>query len=399
MSNSPTILATKATLLAGTSLTVMANATISPALPALRDHFATVISIDTLVGMVMTLPSLAVAIFAAPLGSLADRFGKRRLLLWSLIVYAAGGLSGWFAESFTTLLGGRLVLGLGVAGLMTAVTALVADLFEGPQRNLFLGQQGAAQSVGGVVFLLAGGLLASLGWRWPFLIYGASLLVWMMAWQMTVKSPARQIEDGIQKSDPLPLRSITIIVLSAFFAMVAFYIVPTKLPFLLRSIGVEAPWLGGVTVAATTLTAAITSLLYRFLRARFREGLLLALVFASMAIGYAIIAYAAIEYKSLAGVIAGAAIAGVGVGGIMPLLSTALFNQVPASRRGTAAGLLTAGVFTGQFISPLISAPIAQNLGYGKAFAVFSGVLAIAALFTLAQTGLGVNGISTLRTP
>ena len=54
--------------------TIMANATIAPSLPSLRAHYAGVPSIDTLAGLLITLPSLAVVLTAGLVGWLADRF-------------------------------------------------------------------------------------------------------------------------------------------------------------------------------------------------------------------------------------------------------------------------------------------------------------------------------------
>ena len=71
------------------SLTVMANATIAPALPGLRDHFGDTPGIETLAGLVVTLPSLFVVLTAGLFGILVDRFDN-----W---------LTAWLAEGFEPL--------------------------------------------------------------------------------------------------------------------------------------------------------------------------------------------------------------------------------------------------------------------------------------------------------
>ena len=73
------------------SLTVMANATIAPALPGLRDHFGDTPGIETLAGLVVTLPSLFVVLTAGLFGILADRFDKRPLVMLSMVTWISGG--------------------------------------------------------------------------------------------------------------------------------------------------------------------------------------------------------------------------------------------------------------------------------------------------------------------
>jgi MFS family permease len=140
--------ATAAVLLIA-SMTIMANATIAPSLPGLRDHFAATPEIETLSGLLLTLPSLAILLSAGLWGAMADRFNRQWLLVGSGLLYALGGTSGLWADSFEAMLAGRAVLGLGVAGTMTLAMTWGADLWHGEARARFLGRQGAAMSVGG----------------------------------------------------------------------------------------------------------------------------------------------------------------------------------------------------------------------------------------------------------
>ena len=69
------------------------------------------------------------------------------------------------------------VLGIAVGMSMTIVITLIADYFEGMERQKFVGLQIAFMSLGGIIFIGLGGVLADIGWRYPFLIYLFSLLV------------------------------------------------------------------------------------------------------------------------------------------------------------------------------------------------------------------------------
>ncbi|WP_263862365.1 MFS transporter [Deinococcus detaillensis] len=161
------------TLLLLSALTIMAGATIAPALPAMQDHFASQPNVQLLVKLALTIVGLAIALSAPLSGVLADRYGRRPVLIGSLLLYALGGASGLMVSSLGMLLVGRVVLGLAVAGTMTASGALINDFFSGPARGQFLSQQAAFSSFGGAVLLPLGGVLACAVWH----LFGGALLV------------------------------------------------------------------------------------------------------------------------------------------------------------------------------------------------------------------------------
>lgn len=142
------------TLLVAGTLTVMAGATIAPGLPAMQAAYAAEENADFLVRLVLTLPALFIVIGAPLAGFLTDRFGRKRLLLFSAILYAAAGSSGFFLDSLTLILIGRVLLDLAVAGIMTSVTTLIADYFTGDERAHLLGLQAIFMALGGVVFIV-----------------------------------------------------------------------------------------------------------------------------------------------------------------------------------------------------------------------------------------------------
>lgn len=167
----------QATLLLASTLTIMAGATIAPALPAIRREFATVPNAVVLVGLVLTMHGLFIAVGAPVIGALADRYGRRWLLLVSTVVYALAGGSGFVLDSLMAILVGRAVLGLAVAGVMVTVTALITDYYEDNRREIVLGRQAAFTSFGGVLLLPLAGVLADIDWQVPFLVYTVALLL------------------------------------------------------------------------------------------------------------------------------------------------------------------------------------------------------------------------------
>ena len=105
-------------------------------------------------------------------GRLADLFGRRRLFVVGLVVFAISSLLSGLAWSEASLIGFRALQGLGGALLVPAALSLLMTTFaEGRERNLALGIYGAASGSGAAVGVLLGGVLTSyLSWSWIFFI-------------------------------------------------------------------------------------------------------------------------------------------------------------------------------------------------------------------------------------
>lgn len=373
------------------SMTIMANATVASSLPGLRAHYANVPHIDTLAGLVVTLPSLAIVLSAGLMGVLIDRWDRQKLLLLTAALYCIGGTSGLWAESIWALLLGRLALGLGVAGTMNLGMTWASDLWQGPARARFLGRQGAAISVAGIVFMLLGGALASLHWRGAFAVYALILPIAALAW-LVLGPQARAMAAGRERpqasragTERFPWAAYAFIAPLAFLFQVAFYVTPTRLPFHLEALGTTSPLVVGALMAALVTVSAPVSLMYGRIRARFSAMVIFAMSF--FLIGAGFLAHAlATDWQ---GVLLGSLIGGLGMGISMPNYTTWFMARVPASMRGRASGLLTTAFFLGQFASPLASAPLVATFGLAGTFAAVG--------IGLVVLGLGLWALHVLR--
>jgi MFS family permease len=167
-------------------------------------------------------------------GVIADRWGRKRLIVGSVLLYALAGASGYLAGSLPALLLGRAFLGVAVGGIMTGVLALTADYLHGSARASFMGVQGAAMALGGVVFVMTGGVLADIHWRAPFLVYLAAIPVLPLAMLTLVElKRERAPSDGAEPRPRLALANILPIYVVAALLQVAFYVLPAPIPFLL----------------------------------------------------------------------------------------------------------------------------------------------------------------------
>ena len=368
----------KPTLLFLASLTVISGAAISPALPQMHAAFKDLPQADLLVRLVLTIPALFIAILAPLAGLMIDRFGRKPMLIISLTLYGIAGTSGLFLDSLTHLLIARAFHGVAIAGLMPAVTTLVADYFTGEERNRFMGQQSAFMALGGMVFIIVGGWLADFSWRGPFLVYAtAFLLLPVSMW--VLHEPDRAAYQGAENpvmDKPFRPAVILMIYTSAFLIMGLFYMIPVQLPFYLRQDPSVNNTMVGIAIASYTATAGMLSLAYRWVRARWSFPWIYAMGFAFMGLGYGVVALS----ESYEQVIGGMLLSGIGGGFLFPNTGLWVAAVAPARLRGRLMGGLATSYFLGQFSSPFLLQPLTSEGSLGTAFglaAIFMGGLAL----------------------
>ena len=356
-------------LLMAASLTTMANATISPALPGLERLFGEDPNAGMLVRLLVPAPSLSVAIFAPFAGLVADRYGRRRMLLAGIIVFVIAGCAGLFLADLPTIFASRLVLGVAVALIMTAQTALIGDYFTGDDRSALSGLQISARNFGGLVFIALAGWFAAISPRLPFVIYGVAALFLPLMWKVIVDpkltSPVAHThqEDGSSNPSSWGLVFGLLVLLQATTNMI-FFVMPTQLSFFFAAAGYDSPMMTGSALGILMLSGGSLALLYgRVQRALGYVGVF-ALGYGAMALGFGLLALAA---TPLTWFVAAAAI-GAGYALVSPSFVTLALGLVPPRRRGLAGGVLTASVFIGQFCSPLVSTPVIASHGYEGLF-------------------------------
>jgi EmrB/QacA subfamily drug resistance transporter len=114
---------------------------------------------------------LVMSALLLPAGLLGDKYGRKRLTIGALSVFAAGSVWCAFAGSATSLIGARVFLGIGAAVLIPLVMSSVVVLFEPDERPKAIGVIGAATIVGLPAGPLVGGaLLNHFWWGSVFLI-------------------------------------------------------------------------------------------------------------------------------------------------------------------------------------------------------------------------------------
>ncbi|WKX73393.1 MFS transporter [Streptomyces sp. XD-27] len=116
--------------------------------------------------------SFVIAGLLVSMGSLGDRVGRKKLLLWGSVAFGAVSVLNAYADSPEMMIAARALLGVAGATLMPATLALIRNLFHDPrERSLAVGIWGATASAGAAVGPVVGGfLLEHFWWGSVFLI-------------------------------------------------------------------------------------------------------------------------------------------------------------------------------------------------------------------------------------
>ena len=168
-----------------------------PALPEIGEALGIVAANDR--QWVVTSYLLGFGVAQIIYGTLADRFGRRPVLLTGLAIYGLASLAATFATSFETMMVARVVQGIGAAGSRVLAVSIVRDTFSGRQMArvmslafiVFLAVPILAPSIGQVIILVA-------PWRWIFALlglFGVVVALWV----------ARKLPETLHPEDRTPI--------------------------------------------------------------------------------------------------------------------------------------------------------------------------------------------------
>lgn len=366
----------KLTLLLVSSLTIMSIITIAPAIPQMAKAFSNVNNAPFLVRLVLTLPALMIALVSPLAGRLIDRYGRLRILRYALVLYALAGAGGYFLDNLYHILLSRAVLGIAVGMSMTIVITLIADYFEGMERQKFVGLQIAFMSLGGILFTSFGGFLSDIGWRYPFLIYLSSLLILplVILFLPEPPMPEKTMQANRQLQAP-PI--IWMLFVNTMFMWLIFFLIPVQVPFHLKAIGVAKNAFIGAAIAMSTAFSAVSSFFYSRIKNRLSFLSVFSLGYFLMAGGFVCMAVA----KTYWFVVVAMMLAGLGIGMMIPNTNIWVMKLAPPEIRGKEIGKLTTFWFLGQFLSPIIIYPVLHSLSLSSTFMAASGFLLVISLF------------------
>lgn len=341
------------TILSMSLLTVMAGAAIAPALGVIRAHFATAPAL--LVQFIVSIPALFIIITNLFFLNISRHFGTRSIALAGLVLYVVAGAGCFLADDIYVLLTLRAFLGVSVGLIMPLSTGLLAYYYPPEQQAQLMGLSAAMNQMGGVVATLLAGLLSAISWRWAFLVYLMGLLAIVM---VAAYLPDDHLGSANKRGIPFQPRQLLKFhpsVNGMLLLMMIFFIYPTNF-------AITAEEQAGLSLEATTLlmvgldlVAFFVGLVFGRLMEVFREPIkYFAPIF--FLIGYALFATA----HSIVPLLVGALFTGMANGVGVPYLNAIASIKGGRNSATTVMPLLSASLYLGQFLSPIIVTPLSR---------------------------------------
>jgi MFS family permease len=367
--------------IAGPALVSLVPMAAAPAMPSMAARFAEGGDGQLFAQLVMTAPAIML-ILAAPLaGVLAARFGRRPTLLVSLALFVIGGAGVLFVEHRAPLIAMRLLLGVAGGGLLTASLALIGEHFEDRARERVLGfATSLASLVAAMALTFGGSLVDHGGWRAPFGLYLLGIPVMAVAW-IVIRPGASPVKIGVaeDRRSFAPLMPMAPYYLMLMLLTVGMFTPAIQVPFLLEDRGITSAQVQGTIIAVTSIVAMMSAAAYGLLRRWIGVHGMLAIDALCMGAGILTIALS----DGLAGTIVGCALVGIGAGMSEPATASLIFDRTPPWVHALAMGLIVSALNVGQFVNPLVMAPLRAAFDVNGSFVVLGAILLCAGLYVV----------------
>jgi MFS family permease len=369
-------------IISGVTLTaVLGVASLAPALPKI----ATALDVSAAdVALLITVFTLPGVVLTPVLGVVADRIGRRRVLIPSLLLFAAAGVACAFARTFPLLVALRFLQGVGAAPLGSLNVTLIGDLWEGRQRTAAMGYNASVLSVGTAVYPAIGGALAALAWYAPFaLAIMAAPAAAAVAFWLRVPEPIQHHSLshylGRVWAEVRTRRVLGLFVASTVVFILLYGTYVTFFPFLMADRLRATPVTIGLVMSGASGITALTSAQLGRLSRRITEQRIVTLGFVVFAAGLVVIpAMPGIFWMALP-----AALLGVAIGTTIPVVHTILAGLAPPTRRAAFMSLNGMVLRLGQTLGPVVAAAVYGWLGIDAVFLAGAALaLAMAGVMT-----------------
>ncbi len=333
------------TLLAVSCLTIMVGCVIVPGL----SDIAAQLQVSHLANWLVTLPALGVVLAGPLAGRAIDRFGAYTLLLFGLFAYGLLGVAGaWLPGTLPQIID-RLLLGCATAIVMAAGTSLIASFYHGDARLAMMARQGMAIELGGVVFLFIGGILASIGWRWPYALY---LFAWLMLLlvRLCVPRPPQQLPSASESAAASSDGALRPVLLAAICSMVCFFTAVIILPQRFAAMDVSAAHIG-YFLSFVSLVAVLAAAIMPDVAQRFGS-------YATLIMAFVCYLLAHLEFAAASNMVLflpGGVLLGMGFGLSIPLVNHMTVEISQPHERGRQLARLSMAIFSGQFLAAFVA--------------------------------------------
>ena len=344
-------------ILAITGTGIMGNTLLAPAIPDILDEFGVS---DAGAGLLIAATSFP-GIFMAPvMGVLADRLGRRRVLVPCLATFGVFGTAAALAPSFAWLVAARFGMGIGAAGLINLAVVLIGDHWGPADRTRLIGRNAAFLTVCLAVMPPIGGLLTDLGsWRLALAPYSLAVRdrdrrVADAATGSTGRTVSvREQLGGVGEVIRQPAVLMILVGGAASFVMI-FGVFLSTLPIHLENEFGYGASMRGLFLALPAIPSTMVAFNLQRVRERMSARALLVICSLAFAVGFALIGAS----HAVALIVLGCIVYGFGEGALIPTLQDQAVELSPPEHRGAVVAVYVGAARLGQTVGPLGAAAL-----------------------------------------
>ena len=343
------------TILSISLLTVMAGAAMAPALGVIREHFASYPGL--MIQFIVSLPALFIIITNLFFSSLCKIMRTKMLAVAGLTLYVLAGAGAFFIDNIWILLIFRALLGISVGMIMPLSTGLLAYYFPPEEQAHLMGLSAAMNQMGGAVATLLSGLLTGISWNCSFLVYllGIIALGLVVAFLPNERLVNENNQNADNESRIKSLLKFHPSVVGMLLAMALFFIYPTNFAIISLTNSNLNSNIITLVMVGLDLVAFIGGLFF---------GKLIVLLHKSMKyvapVGF-LIGYLLLSVDTtLVMLLLGSLFIGIANAMSVPYINTIASIKGGKDAATTVMPLVSAALYLGQFISPLIVNPCSQ---------------------------------------
>jgi len=335
-----------ATILSMSLLTVMAGAAIAPALGIIKAHFSSAPAM--LVQFIVSMPALLIIVtnlFFLPLSRILR---TRAIAATGLLLYVVAGAGCFFVDDIYVLLLLRAILGISVGLIMPLSTGLLAFYFPPEEQARLMGLSAAMNQ------------MATIEWNYAFLVYLLGLIALVMVWLWL---PDEQLGSANKRGVPFQPRQLLKFhpsVVGMLLLMMIFFIFPTNFAVVAnQQLGLRTELIT-IIMVGLDVVAFFVGMVFGGVMNRFRQSVK---YFAPV---FFLMGYAAYLTPSVAMLVLGSVFVGIANGVGVPYLNTIASIKGGKNSATTVMPLLSAALYLGQFVSPIVVTPASRIL-FGQA--------------------------------
>lgn len=369
---------------------VLGNSMLIPVLPKMK----TELDVSQFkISLIISVFSIAAAISIPILGYLSDRFSRKAVIIPSLILYGAGGIlagaaAAWFSNSYTWILAGRIIQGIGGAGTAPIAMALTGDLFKGGEQSRVLGLIEASNGFGKVISPIIGSLVALLFWYAAFFAFPIFCFISILLTVFFVKEKKDKIEPppvgkyvkgliSVFKTEGRWLFAAYLTGATCLFTLfgILFYIsdileIDHQIDGILKGAILAIPLL--FMTISSYITGSKIGKRMRLMKTLIILGLLL------MTASFSVLVF----FENLVPFFSTLVIGSIGTGLVLPCINSFITGSVPSDRRGFVTSLYGSVRFLGVAIGPPVYSALMEWSRTGM-FLTTAGLTLFAGLLCL----------------